>query len=180
MSTIAINFKPKESNPLVKYNVSSTEVKQSVNKKVHFLAQRLQEEVMLGNPSQLETNINKLKKMHKKFVLILGATAIVSLQTNPLLAQAQQVSTEITPDTVMDWGQTIALIVVAIGIALAAPLLAAAGMYRMLRKRKEAEEWTTDIIKGLVQVLIAIPVVYSLFYLAQTLFKNLPALGSPF
>ncbi|MNP86984.1 hypothetical protein D3C76_1875650 [compost metagenome] len=50
----------------------------------------------------------------------------------------------------------------------------------MFRKRDIATEWTTDIVKGLVQVLIAIPVTYVLYFLAQILFSHLTVIKALF
>lgn len=144
-----------------------------------FLAETLYKEVT--SQDQLSGKNRKLKSLRKLqagltsiLVTVMVASPVSAFaQTNTLNASVGQ---EITPSTVMEWGIQLALIVVAVGIAISGSLLAIAGVYRMLRKRKEAEEWTTDIIKGLVQVLIAIPVVYSLYYLSQIVFRSLPML----
>lgn len=149
-----------------------------------FLAETLYKEVV--NQDRLSgknRKLKSLKKLHKGYMSIL----VTAMMVSPTTVFAQSGDTyqnmvpvtsdqEITPNLVMQWGFSLALTTVAIGIAIAGSLLALAGVYRMLRKRKEAEEWTTDIIKGLVQVLIAIPVVYSLFYLAQIVFQRIPFL----
>lgn len=149
-----------------------------------FLAETLYKEVV--NQDRLSgrnRRLKSLKKLHKGFMSIL-VTAMVASPTTTFAQSGtyQNMMTpvssnqEITPSTVMEWGIKLSLITVAIGVAIAGSLLAIAGVYRMLRKRDEAQEWTTDIIKGLVQVLIAIPIVYSLFYLAQIVFKRIPVL----
>jgi hypothetical protein len=154
--------------------------------KVLFIGETLMKEVMNGSSDQQKKALKKLKRLQKQFVLILGASA-ASIMTLPLTGFAQsnqgvpgtlttENTVDITPGVVMEWGLTIALITVAIGVAISGSLLAIAGIYRMFRKREESQIWTTDIIKGLVQVLIALPVVYSLFYLAQLVFGNLPVL----
>lgn len=157
---------------------------------ISFLAERFSEEVTKETQlSGKNRKLKKLKKLHKGFTSIL----VTAMMASPITALAQtttQINSihpnavpvtgneqEITPALVMQWGASISLIVVAIGIAIAASLLAIAGVYMMLTKRKEASEWTMDIIKGLVQVLIAIPLVYTLYYLAQIVFRNLPIIS---
>lgn len=156
-------------------------IKPSKIDSITFLAEIFHKEVM--DQDQLSGRNHKLKslrRLQKGFTSILIAAMMVS----PSSALAQTPGTlttptteEITPNLVMEWGMQLSLITVAIGVAISGSLLAIAGIYRMLRKRKESEEWTTDIIKGLVQVLISIPVVYALYYLAQIVFKNLPILS---
>lgn len=153
--------------------------------KTSFLAEALYKEVV--NQDQLSGKNRKLKylkKLHKGYMsmlvtLMMVSPASVFAEGNSSyqnLISTSNNNEEITPNLVMEWGFSLALTTVAVGVALAGSLLALAGVYRMLRKKREAEEWTTDIIKGLVQVLIAIPVVYSLFYLAQMVFKRIPFL----
>jgi vacuolar-type H+-ATPase subunit I/STV1 len=153
---------------------------------VTFLAQRLTEEVTKGTAIQQQKNLKRLKKLYKGFVLLLGVRAVIT----PLTASASTTSTSttvagltaqsLTPALALHWGLTVSLMVVALGIAVSSSLLAIAGIYRMFRKREEATEWTTDIVKGLVQVLIAVPVTYLLFYLAQVVFKSLGVLSGLF
>lgn len=151
---------------------------------VDFLAECLKKEVMCGSSRQQKRNIRKLKAIQIGFVSLLGIAAVmlpstVSAQTPGIWSPSiTEEGVTLTPEVVMEWGLKIALMTVAAGVALAGALLAVAGVYRMLRKRKEAEDWTTDIIKGLVQVLIAVPIVYTLFHLAQIVFRNMPVLDS--
>lgn len=176
-------------SPIKKYFVDNGVKRQKpINNSIPFLAEKLREEVLNGPKSQVNQKIKQLKNLNKGFVLILGAPIVMSLLTSKnqtVYASTDEPSmlvgeegTEITPDIVMDWGVQLSLITVAIGVAISGSLLAMAGVYRMFRKRKEAEEWTTDIIKGLVQVLIAVPTVYALFHLAQIVFKSLPVLSN--
>jgi len=74
------------------------------------------------------------------------------------------------------------LLVIAVGTAVifAAILLVGAGVMKMLRKRKEANEWTTDILKGLIQILVAVPVVFLIYYVANLLFSTSGWFVSPF
>lgn len=160
--------------------------KSDVSEGVLFLARNLEEEVMNGSKKQQKKNIKELRRLLTRFAIIATTAGIGMATAQPLTAEASSFVTtatntpttpEITPSTVMNWGLTIALIVVSIGVAMSISLLAIAGIYLMVtRRRKQVEEWNSDIIKGLVQVLVAIPLIYSLFHLAQTVFRNLPFL----
>jgi hypothetical protein len=74
------------------------------------------------------------------------------------------------------------LLVISVGSAVifAAILLVAAGVKRMLGNRKESSEWTVDILKGLVQVMVAVPVVFMIYYVVSLLFKGSGWFISPF
>lgn len=74
------------------------------------------------------------------------------------------------------------LLVISVGSAVifAAILLVAAGVKRMLGNKKESNEWTVDIIKGLVQVMVAVPVVFLIYYVVNLLFSGSGWFVSPF
>jgi hypothetical protein len=90
-----------------------------------------------------------------------------------------QSATGIPPELL---GLLLKLLVIAVGSAVifAAILLVGAGVMKMLRKRKEANEWTTDILKGLIQILVAVPVVFLIYYVANLLFSTSGWFVSPF
>ncbi len=143
--------------------------------KVLFLSGILAKEVREGTEKQQLRNVKKMKKLYRNFLLILGGVGIPShVSASPL---NQTINEPITPELISTWGMNLALITVSIGVAISMTLLTIAGMYRMFRKRRESIEWTNDIIRGLVQTLIAIPTVYILYYLSQLLFKNLGTLS---
>jgi len=147
-------------------------------KKAVFMIETLTREVMSGSPSQQARKVKQLKKLVKGFAVITA----VSIQSAPkaLAATATVTGQAITPAAIMQWGLSLAAITVSSGVALSMVMLGVAGIYKMFRKGDIASQWSLDIVKGLVQVLISVPVVYALFYLAQVVFKNLPALGSLF
>lgn len=173
-----------KSDPLVNYSSPhKVSIGKSKEEKVLFLAENLRKEVLTGSRKQQARNVKKLKKLIRGFTIV-GA---VAMKTSPkAMAATAAVTTPpagaaaITPALVMTWGLNLALISVALGVSLSMVMLSIAGIYRMFRKREMATEWSTDVIKGLVQVLIAVPTVYLLFYLAQMVFKNLPVLNGLF
>ncbi|AYJ75418.1 hypothetical protein BSP21_083 [Bacillus phage BSP21] len=181
-----ITMSSRELNSAVSYKspVQQFNLKERVEDNVLFIASTLQKEVIKGTTGQQRKKIKQLKKLLKGFVVVIGAgiqATPKAFAAAPLTgATTSAAANQITPAMVMSWGLNLALISVSVGVALSMTLLTLAGIYRMMRKRKEAEEWTTDVIKGLVQVLVAVPVVYLLFYLAQTVFKSLPILSGLF
>lgn len=181
-----ITMSSRELNSAVSYKspVQQFNLKEKVEDNVLFIASTLQKEVIKGTTGQQRKKIKQLKKLLKGFVVVMGAgiqATPKAFAAAPLTgATTTAAANQITPAMVMSWGLNLALISVSVGVALSMTLLTLAGIYRMMRKRKEAEEWTTDVIKGLVQVLVAVPVVYLLFYLAQTVFKSLPILSGLF
>lgn len=168
-------------DPAVNYNspVQTFVLQETAEEQSLFIIETLKEEVTKGTLQQQLKKTKKLKKILKGFMTTVG----VGMQIAPRAFAAgttAAASNPITPALVMKWGLTLALVSVSVGVALAMIMLTVAGMYRMFRKRDLATEWSTDVIKGLVQVLIAVPTVYLLFYLAQIVFKNLPILSSLF
>lgn len=154
------------------------EVRSELEDKMLFIKNSLIEEV--------GTNPKKARSLHKLFKrlaigvgvkLMLPATALAATHKAATVTAS---ASQITPQHVLHWGLILALVVVSIGVALSMSMLAIAGIYRMFKREKEATEWSNDIVRGLVQVLIAIPVVYIFFLLAQMVFTNLPALNGLF
>jgi uncharacterized membrane protein YozB (DUF420 family) len=74
------------------------------------------------------------------------------------------------------------LLKISVGAALllSAICLVFAGVLRMFRKKKEANEWTVDIIKSICQILVAVPVVFLIYYVANLLFGHSGWFVSPF
>ncbi|HFJ9434216.1 hypothetical protein [Bacillus thuringiensis] len=62
-------------------------------------------------------------------------------------------------------------IIIAIGIALVGSVLA--GVCRMFRKHKFAQEWSNDIIRGLIQVLLMPLAIFCIILLFHSMFGNL-------
>lgn len=177
-----------------KYKKSTLNFNGKIDKRtedVLFIAETLKKEVLSGTKKQQQKNLKQLKKLFLKFTMIaltvgvgtsLGMTLLlpdtVSAATNLIPTATDQPPIDINPKTIMEWGLMISLIIVAVGIALAISMFAIVGIYLMLTKKKEeAISWNSDIVKGLVMVIVAIPLVFSIFQLAQSIFANLPFLS---
>lgn len=167
----------------------------NINNKMVFIAEKLKEEVLNGNLNHQKKKIKQLKKMFKQFLKIFMKTgaivSLLSINLHPLTTFAntpyqstsinQYPKIDIDPSTIMEWGKMLALIIVAIGASLAMVMFACVGIFLMITKnKKESIEWNSSITKGLIQVLIAVPLVYAIFHLAVLIFKNLNFLNGFF
>ena len=176
---IQVNLSAKGLDSKIHYNRFEPIVIQP-EKKVNFLVETFRKEVELAEGGKQRKKIKKLKKLMKVSLSVLATGLHLSPRAFAQTATTATNIDPITPALVMKFGLTVALVAVSAGVALSMIMLTIAGMYRMFRKRREAEEWSQDIIKGLVQVLISVPTVYLLYFLAQLLFQHLGALKGLF
>ena len=106
------------------------------------------------------------------------ASALMIME--PTLANtSMEVETMKTAQELSSIFNMFAKLLAAAGVGCAGVLLSGAGLYRMFKKNKEAMDWSSDIIKGLTQVLIASPTVMLLVYIATLLFGNSSWFVSP-
>lgn len=99
----------------------------------------------------------------------------------PTMANAQENTLIVdenlfNPQTVFEWAMRLGLVGLGASVGFTFLLLIAAATLKQLggeKRRKKSKEWNTDIIKGFVQVLVAIPLVFALYYLATTIFGQL-------
>lgn len=156
----------KNPSPLVNYHFSQFEVDDIDN--LNF--QELIEEVRLLPRKQLK----KYKKIAKTFLTTLATFPMLPLRSMaessiPSTTNLPHVATGMPPE-LLDLLLKILVIAVGASVILAAIMLVFAGVMRMFRKRKEANEWTVDIIKSLIQILVAVPVVFLIYYVSTLLF----------
>ena len=153
MQPITVNFCVTKPKDYLNYHLSSFEVNP-----VNFPVKIQMEEVM---------NLSKKERKNASKILksFLGATiSFLSLSSksmaNGLNQPTQQVMNTGIPSDLIE--PIMELIRMALGgsILLAVLLLIAAGTLRMFRKKKEAVDWTNDIIRGFLQILIATPVIF--------------------
>lgn len=174
---VSVTIGAKSLDPNISYRAFKP-MEVQTEEKVHFLIENLREEVLKESDGQRIKKIRKLKKLIKVSLSVLAATA--NLSPRALAATTTAGVDKITPALMMKWGLTVALISVSAGVAISMTMLTIAGVYRMFRKRIEADEWSQDIIRGLVQVLISVPTVYLLYFIAQMLFSHLSFLKAAF
>jgi hypothetical protein len=173
----------KSPDPLVNYQLSSPFVVKNEHisfNNVNFHLPTLLKEVK-GLP---KNKIEGYKRVIKTFIVTASSFLMLPLKSmaNTSIPTGTNLPTQaegLPPELL---NMLIKLLVISVGSAviLAAILLVGAGIMKMFRKRKEANEWTVDIIKGLIQILVAAPVVFLIYYLASLLFSGSGWHVSPF
>lgn len=180
---VLVNFCVKNPDTLVNYQLSNPILieKDSVNFHIPTLIKEVK---------QLpKSKLHQYKKITQTFI----ATMTNFIMVSPLRSMANtsiptgQMGTTNLPQSAIGMPPELLelllkLLVIAVGTAviLAAILLVGAGVMKMLRKKKEANEWTIDIIKGLIQILVAVPVVFLIYYVSNLLFSGSIWHVSPF
>lgn len=173
-----VNLCVRKPEPSIKYKLGEPIVIDDTFTLSNVNFQELKKEVM-----QLPKNkIREYKRIIKTFLVT--ATSFLVL---PLRSMAQSSIPTTLPKTATGMPPElldlmIKLLVISVGFAvtLAMILLVGAGVMKMFRQKKEADAWTVDIIKGLIQVLVAVPVVFLIYYIAISLFSGNGWFVSPF
>ncbi|MFS1518525.1 hypothetical protein V1503_18990 [Bacillus sp. SCS-151] len=137
-----------------------------------FLIKNIQKEVVKLN--------KRKKKIYKQICQTTIATSgFLFMLVRPVLAATGNPTT-IMPSDIAKVGMYLIGICTAASVVLAILLTQLAGGYRMLRKGKEATEWTTDILKGLTQVLLAPVLIITITLVMILLFGNFEWFVKPF
>ncbi|MGD6876800.1 hypothetical protein [Bacillus infantis] len=174
MTTMTVKLCVKEPKAYLNYHLSTFKVNQNVN-------------------FPLQINVEEVKSLPKKQrkefiktarIFLATTTSFLTLTSKSMAAtlntQTPQLATTGLPVDLVE--PIMELIKLAIGgsVLLSVLLLIAAGTMRQLRKKKEASEWTTDIIKGFLQVLISTPLIFLLYYVVTLLLGNFQMFLKPF
>ena len=159
----------------------------NVNPHVNFQMESLLEEVK----ELPKARRKEYKKIAASFLITLSS--IMPLGSRSMASTLQQSSSSpVLPATTLPTAQVgmppeltqflsgSLVMMVAIAVVLCIGMLIAAGVLRALRKRREASEWTVDIIKGLTQIILAAPLVFLIYFVATMLFNGTGWFISPF
>lgn len=121
----------------------------------------------------IEQELSETKKFNKTgiFGSALGAV-LIPLKTSAETT-ADITGEMISPEQIFQLGLTIGLIGLGVSFAIAITMFIYAGVLKMLKQREKSKEWTTDIIKGFIHCLVAIPTVFALYYLSTSVFGSL-------
>ncbi|MEH7116011.1 hypothetical protein V7128_01130 [Neobacillus vireti] len=156
-----------------------------------------QETVRLNNINfHIPTLIKEVKQLPKSKIkhykktiqtFLITASSFTMLPLKSMAASSVPVGTTNLPESATGMPPEllqllIQILKISVGTAvlLSMILLVGAGVMRMFRKKKEATEWTTDIVKGLIQILIAVPIVFLIYFVVNLLFSNSGWFVSPF
>lgn len=174
MQAIQVNLCVKEPKSFLNYHLSSFKVDSIVN----FPNQILEEVRNLSKKEKREYS-----KIAKSFLMTSMSFLTLSSKSMANTLNAPQTQQTIVSGIPTDFISPIMeLIGMAIGasLALSVILLIAAGIMRQFRKKKESIEWSNDIIRGFLQILVATPVIFLLYYLTTLLLGNFTEFLKPF
>ncbi|MCA1025698.1 hypothetical protein LCM23_06310 [Cytobacillus kochii] len=151
----------------------------------HLSTFYLNENFTMGLVKEVENLSPKQRKYIKRNIqLFISTTASFLTLSSKSMASAQithseQVITGI-PTELLQTTQELIGLAVGSSVLLTILLLIGAGTLRQFRKKKEASEWTVDIIKGFIQIMIATPLVFILYYLTTIILGNFAQFSQPF
>jgi hypothetical protein len=133
-----------------------------------------------------KSKLRKSKKVIKAFLMTTTSVMILPLRSMAeSLAQPAVVATTLPqsatgmPPELLELLLTLLKISVGAAVILAAILLVINAIGKMFRINGMTQ-WAKDIIRGLVQVLVAVPVVFLIYYVANLLFGHSGWFVSPF
>lgn len=173
--TVQVTLSAKQLDPMINYNFFDKSPKNEV-----FHYKNLIEEVK---------NLPKKKKIKYAKICLATLTTLASIsilgiptfaETIPLAVEVTTQTGQILPKDIVDIGKYLIGICAAIGFVLAIILYQLAGGLRMLRKRKEATEWSSDILKGFFQILVAPVLIVTIALVCYLLFSGIPFFTKPF
>lgn len=173
--SLTVNICAREPKSFIKYKTTSFTID---TKSVNFPIKIYEKEV---------TKLSK--KQRKEFAIIVKSFIMttISFLTLSSKSMASELQTTLSqspvntvPTEILD--PFIHLIYMAIGssVFLTMLLLISAGILRMLRKKEQSIEWTTDIIKGFIQILITTPLVFLIYYVTVKLLGGFSMFLRPF
>lgn len=153
----------------IKLTISARESKNSKVKHIPFETKYIN--TTKESFTAVNTKVVNLNRFKKAGIAVTGITPIMI----PTVASAETYPAQptITPQEILDYGLTIGKMGVGVSVGLSMVLLSITGMLLMLKQKQKSKEWSSDIIKGLIHSLVAIPAVLSIYYIATSLFGDL-------
>jgi hypothetical protein len=176
--TFTLKIYAKELESHVTYNNPLKEIKQDYgNNTIGDLAFFVK-----SLPREVKELKKKDRKALKKTLRLAYLTCVSLLAlTNPTFAATTTVATGLMePTEIMEIIQWMIKICAMLGIGFAILCLQIASVMRIFRKRKEAIEWSNDIIKGAVQLVLAPILIMLIAYTAYLLFSGSSWFVKPF
>lgn len=154
----------------LKLNVSARNLDNKVNYNKfddQVFPNRVAEEVI---KEELAT-VKKIRGL-RMFGSVLGAT-LIPIKVSAETVEQNITGDTITPETMFQFGLTVGFIGLGISFAIAIGMFTYTGILKMMKQREKSKEWTTDVIKGFVHCLVAIPTIFALYYLSTSVFGGL-------
>ena len=125
-----------------------------------FLIETIEKGVIKGKERK------KLKKI-LKLTYLTGVAFLI--MTNPTFAATTPTGMEITPTSIHTLAKYLISITTVIGVGMSMLAYQMAGGLRLFRKNKVANEWSIDIKKGFMQIVLS-PFVFSLLWVMLQIF----------
>jgi len=125
----------------------------------------------------MKVNVGEVK--NNRFIKAGALVSGLTMSMLPKVAHGEAIETTenvqqtITPAEVLEYGLTIGKMGVGIAVGMSIVMLTFTGILMMLKQKQKSKEWTSDIIKGLVHCLVAIPVVFAIYYISTSLFGSI-------
>lgn len=175
MTSITVNLCVKKPKDYLNYHLTSFKADNTINFPIKILVEEVKS-LTHKQKKQYSKILKSFVAVSMSFLALSSKSMAATLQTTPT---PQVTTTGLPPDLIQPIMQLIGM---AIGgsLLLTVILLIIAGTYRQFRKKKESAEWTTDIIKGFVQVLIATPLIFLMYYVVNLLLGNFTMFLKPF
>jgi hypothetical protein len=176
--TFTLKIYAKELKSHVTYNNPLKEIKQDYGKNtvgdLAFFVKSM--------PREVEGLKKKDRNMLKNTLRLTYLTCVSLLAlSNPTFAATTTVATGLMqPTEIMEIIQWMIKICAMVGLGLSILCLQIASVMRIFRKRKEAIEWSNDIIKGTVQLFLAPIIIMLIAYTAYLLFGENSFFVKPF
>lgn len=175
MQPIMVNFCVKKPKSFLNYHFSSFEV----NKLENFPMEIYVEEVKALSHQERKSSrkiIRQFIMTTNSFLALSSKSMAQTLNQSPLPAQS---TTGLPPDLMQAIMELLQFSLKAV-VILAIILLFSAAVLRMFGKTEKAIEWSKDILKGLIQALIAMPLVFLIYYVVTLLLGDLSFFKTPF
>lgn len=170
MNPITVNFCVKNPESYVKYNTINP-IKTNIP--VNFPIEINVKEVMSLSKKE-KKEFKKTAKAYLKTLLTFPTLASKSMAAGLITTPSQTTPDLLIPPDFLATCMTVIITVIVLAVVAAIICMILAGVMRMFKQKKFAIEWTSDIIHGFAQILVAVPLILFLFLLTVLLFKNLP------
>lgn len=179
MSQMLLKISAKKLDPQVNYVSPLKSISLEGNQ--DFLFRNLEWEVKRTKKKDLKKYAKICRAALTTSLLLLGLAHPAFAATDVLIPGSAG-SNVLMPKDIVTIGLWIIGISATISSVLAVILMQLAGGYRMLRKenKRDATEWTQEIMKGYTQIILAPVIILAIAFIAYLLFGNFQWFAKPF
>lgn len=169
MKSLTVNFCVKNPKSYVKYNTSSMTLDDNINFPIEIYVK----EVMNLSKSKKKS----YKKIAKTFLMTVMSFQIFtsrSMASTLTITPSQDSVGLLLPPDFLHLCLSIIVTLTALAIVVAVVCMIAAGVARMFNLKSFSVDWIANIIQGLTNALMALPVVLFIYFLVVSILKILP------